>query len=176
VPSAYLAIGGNLGDRLGFLTEAVRRLHRLPHTRVVTASSVYETAPVGPAQPDFLNAAVHLDTTLSPPELLAECQRIEAALGRVRDERWGPRTIDLDLLWYENATLAEPALTLPHPRMSERSFVLTPLAEIAPDLPLGGESVRTLAAKLGASGLRKFAHLEWTQEETNPPTDARPRR
>lgn len=174
--SAYLAIGGNLGDRLGFLTEAVRRLHRLPRTRVIEASSVYETDPVGPAQPDFLNAAVHLDTTLSPHELLAECQRIEAALGRVRDERWGPRTIDLDLLWYDNTTLADATLTLPHPRMSERSFVLTPLAEIAPDLPLGGESARTLAAKFDASELRKFARLEWTQEETNPQADARPGR
>ncbi|MGH8020945.1 MAG: 2-amino-4-hydroxy-6-hydroxymethyldihydropteridine diphosphokinase, partial [Opitutaceae bacterium] len=110
--SAYLGIGGNLGDRLGFLTEAVRRLHRPPHTRVVTVSSVYESKPLGPAmQPDYLNAVLWVATSHSPHELLAECLRIETALGRVRRERWGPRLIDLDILLYDDVTSADAALT-----------------------------------------------------------------
>lgn len=173
--NAYLGIGGNLGDRLGFLTEAVRRLHQPQHTRVDAVSSVYESKPLGPAtQPDYLNAVLRVATSHSPQELLAECLRIETALGRVRRERWGPRTIDLDILLYDDVTSADAALTLPHPQMLARNFVLTPLAEIAPDLTLGGASVQALAGMLDSSGLRKLGRLEWAHGKTEPPTDARP--
>lgn len=135
--TAYLSLGSNLGNRDRNLAEAVRRLGTTPGVEVRRVSSVYETAPVGgPPQGDFLNLVVELATTLSPRELLAACQAIEADLGRERTVRWGPRTIDLDVLIYEGVTSADPELTLPHPRMLERQFVLRPLAEIAPDLVL----------------------------------------
>lgn len=135
--TAYLSLGSNLGNREGNLAEAVRRLADTPGVEVRRVSSVYETAPVGgPPQGDFLNLAVEVVTTLSPRELLATCQRIEADLGRERTVRWGPRTIDLDILLYEGETSADPELTLPHPRLLERQFALVPLAEIAPDLVL----------------------------------------
>ena len=173
--SAYVAIGGNLGDRLGVLAEATRRLHRTPHLRVVAASCVYETKPHGPAgQPDYLNAVLQVVTSLSPHDLLNECRRVETSLGRVRRERWGPRTIDLDILVYEGVALHEPELTLPHPRMLERNFVMAPLADIAPDLALAGESVRTLAGNLGSAGLRKLGPFEWSEESTDSPADAGP--
>lgn len=173
--SAYVAIGGNLGDRLGVLAEATRRLHRMPHLRVVAASCVYETKPHGPPQQsDYLNAVLRVVTSLSPHELLKECLRVETSLGRVRRERWGARTIDLDILIYDGVALHEPTLTLPHPRMLERNFVLVPLADIAPDLALGGTSVRMLAGRLGSTGLRKLGPLEWMEESTDSPADAGP--
>lgn len=160
--NAYLGAGCNLGDRLGNLSEAVSRLHCPPHRQVLAVSSVYQSEPVGGVpQPDFLNLVVHIGTTLSPEHLLAQCLRIETEMGRVRLERWGPRTLDLDVLLYDNLALVSPSLMLPHPRMGERSFVLTPLAEIARDLLLGVESVASLAAKLDQSGLRKLGRLEW---------------
>lgn len=162
MPDAYLGAGSNLGDRRWRLAEAVRRLHRPPQDRVAAVSAVYESKPVGiTAQPDFLNLALKLVTARAPHELLAECLRIEAELGRVRRERNGPRTIDLDLLLYDGLALAGAALTLPHPRMHERGFVLVPLAEIAPELRLGGELVATLAARLGGEGLQKLGPLSW---------------
>ncbi|MGH8019931.1 MAG: 2-amino-4-hydroxy-6-hydroxymethyldihydropteridine diphosphokinase, partial [Opitutaceae bacterium] len=105
---------------------------------------------------------------------LAECLRIETALGRVRRERWGPRLIDLDILLYDDVTSADAALTLPHPQMLARNFVLTPLAEIAPALVLGGTTVQTLAGRLDSSGLRKLGRLDWARGHTESPADARP--
>ena len=173
MPKAYLGLGGNLGDRHWHLAEAVRRLDQPPGLAVLTVSSVYESPAFGPVvQPDFLNVVVGVDTTLSPMELLAECLRLETALGRVRRERWGPRTVDLDVLLYDAVVLADEALTLPHPGMRERNFVLTLLAEIAPDLNLGGESVRALAARLGQTGLKKIGPLEWTGATTETPHHA----
>jgi 2-amino-4-hydroxy-6-hydroxymethyldihydropteridine diphosphokinase len=166
VHSAFLGIGGNLGDRLGFLTEAVRRLHQPPRMRVDAVSSVYESKPLGAAtQPDYLNAVLRVATLHSPHELMAECLRIETALGRVRRERWGPRTIDIDILLYDDATIADAALTLPHPQMRARNFVLIPLAEIAPDLVLGGASIQTFAGRIDSAGLRKLGRLEWEQPQ-----------
>ncbi len=164
---AYLGLGGNLGDRRWHLAEAVRRLHSPPQLQVRASSSVYESVAVGnTVQPDFLNLVVQVETTYSPKELLAEGLRIETELGRVRRERWGPRTVDIDVLLYDGMSLVDDALTLPHPRMKERSFVLIPLAEIAPDLLIGTESVQALAIKLDQTGLRKVDCLEWSTSET----------
>jgi 2-amino-4-hydroxy-6-hydroxymethyldihydropteridine diphosphokinase len=154
VKTAYLGLGSNLGDRLGTLRAALERLRADPAIRLAGISSVYETAPVGVVtQPHFLNLVVELATTRLPRALLATTASIETALGRERRERWGPRTLDIDVLWYDGVRSDDPVLTLPHPRMHERSFVLTPLAELAPDLELGGERIAVLAARLDQSGL-----------------------
>ncbi len=133
---AYLSLGSNLGDRVENLTEAVRRLSA-PHTRVTGISSVYETAPQGKTdQPNFVNIAVEVDTDLDPRELLRHAQSVEQGMGRLRKERWGPRIIDLDIVRYGDITMDGDELTLPHPRMHERAFVLIPVLEVNPDLPL----------------------------------------
>ena len=132
---AYLGIGSNLGDRLGYLQLAVDELNRHPDIAIAAVSRVYETAPVGgPPQDAYLNAVVAIDTDLDPFDLLRECQRIEARAERVRGERWGPRTLDVDVLLVDDCRIDDPALTLPHPRMWERGFVLAPLRDVAPDL------------------------------------------
>jgi 2-amino-4-hydroxy-6-hydroxymethyldihydropteridine diphosphokinase len=156
-PTAFLSLGSNQGDRASLLAQALGRLDRVPGVQVVAVSSLYATAPVGREdQPEFLNAVAEVRTSLSPRELLAACLRIEADLGRIRTERWGPRTIDLDLLFHGEARLAEDALTLPHPRMKERAFVLAPLAEIAPDLRLEGATIADRAAAIDRSGIRRL--------------------
>jgi 2-amino-4-hydroxy-6-hydroxymethyldihydropteridine diphosphokinase len=168
VHSAYLGIGGNLGDRAWHLAEAVRRLNAPPEIKIAKVSSIYESPAVGyAAQPDFLNAVVHVTTSLAPHALLARCLQIETALGRVRRERWGPRTIDIDVLQYDALVLDDPALMLPHPRMRDRSFVLTPLAEIAPELTIGGEPVPALAEKIASGGLQRIGPLLWANGETS---------
>ena len=155
--SAYVGIGSNLGDRLENLRSAVRNLSRTPDVRVVRSSSVYETAPVGgPQQGDFLNAVVEISTELEPHALLEALQRIENELGRLRAERNGPRTIDLDLLLYGNEEIAEPDLTVPHPRMLERAFVVVPLTELGADDELpDGRRVRPVTD--AAQTVRRFA-------------------
>src|SRR5262245_44689322 len=131
---AYIALGSNLGDRAAYLHQAVEALRRQPGIAVTRLSSFHETAPVGgpPGQGPFLNAAAELRTDLSPGELLRVLLDTERTLGRVRGEHHGPRTIDLDLLFHGDQVLQEPGLTIPHPRLPERLFVLGPLAEIAP--------------------------------------------
>ncbi len=132
----YLSLGSNLGNRLGFLQGGVHALSDLSDTRVTAVSSVWETDPQGYADQDaFLNIAVSLETALSPEELLWAIHRIEAAAGRERDIRFGPRTLDMDILLYEGVVSSTPFLTLPHPRMRERAFVLVPLLEILPEGP-----------------------------------------
>jgi 2-amino-4-hydroxy-6-hydroxymethyldihydropteridine diphosphokinase len=128
---AVLGLGSNLGDRRRYLADAVAAL-----PDVVAVSPVYETDPVGGpmGQGPYLNLVVELGTGLSPRELLALAHRLEADAGRVRAERWGPRTLDVDVLWVERAAVDEPDLTVPHPRMWERRFVLAPLADLAPEL------------------------------------------
>lgn len=127
---AFLGLGSNLGDRRAQLRSAVDSL-----PGVTAVSGVYETDPVGgPDQGRFLNIVVEIDTELDPRALLGLCHRIESAAGRVRDVRWGPRTLDVDILWMDGITVDEPDLQIPHPRMWERRFVLAPLAELAPDL------------------------------------------
>ena len=128
---AFLSLGSNLGDRRKQLAEAVGSLG----TSVQAVSPVYETDPVGgPDQGRFLNLVVELRTDLSPRELLAVCHRLESAAGRVRQERWGPRSLDVDIVWIDGVTVDEPDLQVPHPRMWDRRFVLAPLAELAPEL------------------------------------------
>ena len=169
MPDAYLGLGGNLADRLAQLTEAVRSLHESPGISVVTVSSVYESVAIGITdQPDFLNLVLRVATTLTPEALLARCLQIEADLGRVRIQRWGPRIIDIDVLLYEGVACDGERLTLPHPRMRERSFVLTPLAEIAPALTIAGIPVADLAGMLDQTGLRKFVRLPWAPTEEGP--------
>jgi 2-amino-4-hydroxy-6-hydroxymethyldihydropteridine diphosphokinase len=139
---AYLALGSNLGDRAGTLRAAVARLAALPETRLLAESRVRETPPWGVAdQPAFLNMAVAVETTLSPEALLAHTQAIETALGRVRTTHWGPRTLDIDLLLYDDVTRDTPTLRLPHPYLTRRRFVLEPLADLAPELVVAGKTV-----------------------------------
>lgn len=129
----FIALGSNLGDRVGNVAEATLRIDNLPATRVLAVSSLYETSPVGKTdQPRFINAVLAAVTDLAPRDLLAHLLAIETLMGRTRGERWGPRLIDLDLLLHGDVILDEPGLTLPHPRMAERPFVLVPLTEIAP--------------------------------------------
>lgn len=133
---AFLSLGSNLGDRAATLHAALEELGRRG-VRIVRRSSLYETAPVGvTGQPVFLNLAVEVETTLEPEDLLAACQAVERDLGRVRVERWGPRTVDIDILLYDHRTVATPELVIPHPRLTERRFVLVPLLEIAPQAAL----------------------------------------
>lgn len=130
---AYLSVGSNIGDRLHHLKESVRALHSSVGTTVTSISSIYETAPVGYTnQADFLNLVICVRTDLTAQELLVLCQEIEHELGRVREIKWGPRTADLDILLYNNDRIETENLTIPHPRMHERAFVLIPLLEIAP--------------------------------------------
>jgi 2-amino-4-hydroxy-6-hydroxymethyldihydropteridine diphosphokinase len=151
--TAYLSLGANLGDRAGNLAAALARLEAAG-VRVERVSSLYETAPVGgPPQPPYLNLVARVETSLPPRELLRLCLAVEAELGRVRTVHWGPRTVDIDLLLYEGATSDDLELTLPHPRMAERQFVLVPLAEIAPDLRLPDGRTAAEAADPGDPGV-----------------------
>jgi len=148
----YLGIGSNLGDRAENIRKALASLDKTDGITVKTVSSCYETEPVGPVtdQDDFYNIAMEIETTLGPGELLARVNWVEQRLGRVREERWGPRTIDIDILLWEDMVVDEGGLTIPHPEMERRAFVLTPLAEIAPKAvhPTAGESIAELASQL----------------------------
>lgn len=144
---AYISLGSNLGDRAATLDEAIRQLSHTEGIGKLRRSGVIETEPVGKTdQPKFLNCVVEVETTLEPLKLLDRCQEIERRLGRKRTVRWGPRTIDLDILLYGDTTLKSDRLTLPHPEMTKRRFVLEPLCELAPDLvlPGGKKTVREL--------------------------------
>ena len=133
-----IGLGTNLGDREGYLREAVARFRALPEVHVEALSHVYETPPWGPPQPHYLNAALRLETQQSPLQVLAHCLAIEAELGRVRSERWGPRTIDLDVLYAEQdgalVRVEELGLLVPHPRLFERAFALAPMLDVMPHL------------------------------------------
>lgn len=156
---AYVGLGSNLDDPVVQLQRALTALGQLPGTLLVARSSFYRNPPMGPSgQPDFVNAVAGLLTTLPAPDLLAALQAIEDAQGRRRDgPRWGPRTLDLDLLVYGDLRLDSEALTLPHPGLATRPFVLVPLHEIAPGLRLpGGASLARLAAAADRDGLARL--------------------
>lgn len=153
---AYVGLGSNLDDPLMQVKSALDALGRLPLTRLAEHSSCYASQPVGPQdQPDFVNAVAALDTQLSPLALLDQLQALEQRHRRRRLRHWGPRTLDLDLLLYGNEVLAMPRLTVPHPHMASRGFVLLPLSDIAPELRLpDGRDVHLLAAMHASDGLR----------------------
>jgi 2-amino-4-hydroxy-6-hydroxymethyldihydropteridine diphosphokinase len=152
---AYVAVGSNLDQPRQRVTEAFERLAALRETRLELRSQIYLTRPMGPQdQPDFVNAVAGLMTRLSARELLDALLDIERAMGRDRQERWGPRIVDLDLLWMIGATIDEPGLTLPHPGVSERNFVLYPLDDIAPTLLIPGHGrVVDLKSRVGSDGI-----------------------
>lgn len=156
---AFLALGSNLGDRLANLRGAVELLAERDGIEVLRSSRVYETEPVGPPQPAYLNAVIEVATTSSPTELLRACRAVEEALGRVRTERWGARTIDVDILTFDEVEVTEPDLEIPHPRMHERGFVLVPLGELEADpmLPGGRRLSSIRLAPDAVLGVRPFA-------------------
>ena len=158
MPRAFVALGANLDDPQVQVRAALAELARLPQVTLVAASSLYRTAPVGLAgQPDFINAVAALDTSLSPDDLLEALFAIERSFGRVRKEKNGPRTLDLDLLLYDSEIIDTPHLHLPHPRLHLRAFVVVPLAEIAPDCRLPGRG--TVAAWLPAVANQQIERL-----------------
>ncbi|MBY0405347.1 MAG: 2-amino-4-hydroxy-6-hydroxymethyldihydropteridine diphosphokinase [Cyanobacteria bacterium] len=149
----YLGLGSNIGDRVGYVQQALGLLKFSPEIRVISTSSFYETEPVGFAEQEwFVNAAAAIDTTLSPEALLKVCQRIESQLGRVRDpnNKNGPRTIDIDILFFDTIILDDPGLTIPHPKLHERAYALVPLLEINPRVhhPVLGKTVEQLHQSL----------------------------
>jgi 2-amino-4-hydroxy-6-hydroxymethyldihydropteridine diphosphokinase len=154
---AFLGLGSNLGDRLANLQAAVDAMRTEPGLRVGASSRVWETTPVGgPPQPDYLNAVIRVETDLSARDLLDVARRVEARLGRVRKERWGARTLDVDILLFDGEQIDEPDLVVPHPRMAERAFVLLPLLELEPD-PVLPDGTRLKDMRVDTSGVNPSA-------------------
>ena len=153
----FLGLGSNLGDRLANLQAAVDALQAEPGLRVAASSRVWETTPVGgPPQPDYLNAVVRIETDLSARDLLDVARRVESRLGRIRKERWGARTIDVDVLLFDEEQIDEPDLVVPHPRMTERAFVLLPLLELEPD-PMLPDGTRLKDVRVETDGVTPSA-------------------
>ncbi len=153
----FLGLGGNLGDPAQAMGEALRRLDADAATEVIAVSSLYRTPPWGKLdQPDFINAAAEVRTALGPRDLLDLCLAEEHRLKRERRERWGPRLIDIDILLYGDRRVSEPGLDIPHPRMTERAFVLVPLAEIASDLTIDGVPLTHLLAAVDGAGIERL--------------------
>lgn len=160
MPRAFVAFGGNVGDARATIGRAIAAFCDGTHVKLLERSSDYRTPPWGVTeQPPFVNACIAVETRLSPRGLLDRAQEVERAFGRDRhrETRWGPRTLDIDILSYDDVTLDEPMLTLPHPRLFERAFVLVPLTEIAPDATVAG---RSLAESLGRLDRRGIERLE----------------
>jgi 2-amino-4-hydroxy-6-hydroxymethyldihydropteridine diphosphokinase len=170
-----LAVGANLGDRLDTLQACVNAIGRLRDTDVLAISPVYQTAPVGgPPQPDYLNAVLAVATGLGPGELLEAAHGIEAEFGRVREVRFGPRTLDVDIISYSGEVSDDPVLTLPHPRAQERAFVLAPWLDIDPEATLPGRGpVRELLAGLDAGGIRRQPGMVLLPPPGGPPAEVR---
>lgn len=156
--TAFLGLGGNLGEPQSAMATALAHLEAQAAIEIVAVSSLFRTPPWGKTdQPDFLNAVARLQTTLEPIELLRACLAAENRLKRVRSERWGPRTIDIDLLLFGGRTIDEPGLRVPHPRLLERAFVLVPLAQIVPELELQGRTAAERAGELDRQGIVEVA-------------------
>ncbi|MBF9232326.1 2-amino-4-hydroxy-6-hydroxymethyldihydropteridine diphosphokinase [Microvirga alba] len=152
-----LSLGSNMGDKRGNIAKALSALDE-GGARIVARSADYRTAPWGPVAQDwFVNACVVAETDLPPTDLLALCRRVEQQLGRIREVRWGPRIIDIDILTYDGATVDDSGLTIPHPHLQERAFVLVPLAEIAPDLTVRGRRITDMLQELDASDILKLS-------------------
>jgi 2-amino-4-hydroxy-6-hydroxymethyldihydropteridine diphosphokinase len=159
VAEALIALGGNVGDARATLRKAVDLFCDGKDVRLLARSHDYRTPPWGDEnQAPFINLCIAVETPLTPQALLDHAQQVERALGRERakDRRWGPRTADLDILAYDDVSLGEPSLTLPHPRLFERAFVLVPLAEIAPDRVIGGTRVRDALARIDTTGIERL--------------------
>ncbi|MBF2075492.1 MAG: 2-amino-4-hydroxy-6-hydroxymethyldihydropteridine diphosphokinase [Synechococcales cyanobacterium C42_A2020_086] len=156
---AAIALGSNLGEPAVILKLALKQLAQTPGLILQAQSPFYQTVAVGPPQPDYLNACALLGTTLTPQDLLATLLSIEADFGRVRRERWGPRLLDLDLLLFDQVILNHPNLTLPHPHLTERAFVLVPLSDIAPDWrePVSGMTILDLVQRVDCSGVKPYS-------------------
>lgn len=159
MPRAFIAFGGNVGDARDTVARAIVQFCDGDRIRLLARSSDYRTPPWGVTeQPDFLNVCIAIDTGLTPLGLLDRAHEVERAFGRDRhrEERWGPRSLDIDLLTYGDETLDHPKLTLPHPRLFERAFVLVPLLEIAPDAVVAGRSLREALERLDRSGIERL--------------------
>ena len=156
--ASAIALGSNMGDSRGILEAAVDTLVHTPGIFVAARSRWYITKAVGPPQPDYFNGCAVLQTELQPQELLENLLKIEQKFGRVRQKRWGPRTLDLDLLLYDDLILQTPTLEIPHPRMRERAFVLVPLVEIASDWvePVSGSVIKDLVKQVNCSDVQLF--------------------
>ena len=160
-----LGLGSNMGDRTAFIGYAIEGLALHPAIEIADISAIYETPPWGRTdQPAFLNAAVLVETGLAPRALLEVILGIERSLGRVRGQLWGPRTIDIDILLYGDRQVSEPGLTVPHPRIQERAFVIKPLADILPDAMIAGRSVSDWLDALDLGGITTAAPVGWYKD------------
>ena len=161
--TSAIALGSNLGDSRAILEEAISILAATPGITLLAKSSWYQTLAVGPPQPDYINGCALVQVAFSPQVLLETLLAIEAQKGRIRTERWGARSLDLDLLLYDDLILDTPTLTIPHPRMRERAFVLVPLAEIAPDWidPVTGKAIAELVKAVDCTGVKKLVIDNW---------------
>ncbi|MGI1680057.1 MAG: 2-amino-4-hydroxy-6-hydroxymethyldihydropteridine diphosphokinase [Cellvibrionaceae bacterium] len=159
---AYIALGSNLGSPINQVTKAIKTIDELPKTHVITCSPWYQSLAVGPGdQPDYINGVIAVETTLTPISLLNELQTIELKQGRERHVRWAARTIDLDILLFDNEEIESDQLQVPHPRLTERNFVLYPLSDIAPRLRLpNGTTIESLLAITSTDGLAKIASTD----------------
>jgi 2-amino-4-hydroxy-6-hydroxymethyldihydropteridine diphosphokinase len=162
----FLGLGSNMGERVSYLNRAATGIGRLRESRIVWASSVYETSPIGNTeQPTFLNAVIELETGLVPAELLGEIKKLEQSVGRVARERWGPREIDIDILLYDGLVVSDATVTVPHPELEKRRFVLVPLREIAPDVvhPVSGMTIEELAHACHDDGriVKTQSRIQW---------------
>jgi 2-amino-4-hydroxy-6-hydroxymethyldihydropteridine diphosphokinase len=159
---ALIALGGNVGNVRAVFRKAIGDICAMSEATLLARSSDYSTPPWGEtAQADFINACIAIETGLDPHALLLALQKIETKFGRDRthERRWGPRTLDLDLIAYDDVTIQKPELTLPHPRLFERAFVMVPLAEIAPDLVIAGRSITSALAQLSTEGIEPLGDL-----------------
>lgn len=157
--NAYLGLGSNMGDKKRYLYDAVQMLNHHEGIRIINSSSLYETMPWGYVDQDiFMNLVIQIETSLSPEELLDVCQSIENRLGRVREMKWGPRVIDVDILLYEDQNLITDRLIIPHPHMINRDFVMIPLSEISPQLVIKGKTAIEWAQTFNLDALKKLSN------------------